>query len=54
MRVVCRAICTKVHTFNAVETSQNIVGFSQQKELGAKVGSSWIYEQINSSLEQCC
>lgn len=47
-RVVCRKICTKIHSMN--RPSQGVLRFSQQRMLGAHAHGCWVYKQINRSV----
>jgi hypothetical protein len=46
-RVVCRSLCTKLHSFSLASASPDIARFSQSTTLGAEVCGSLVYNQIN-------
>jgi hypothetical protein len=45
-RVVCRSICTKIHSFSLPSASPDIKRFSQSTEMGSKVCGSSVYNSI--------
>lgn len=45
-RVVCRSICTKIHSFSQAAASPDIKRFSQSTEMGSKVCGSSVYKHI--------
>ncbi|GAB9475691.1 hypothetical protein Gpo141_00012775 [Globisporangium polare] len=45
-RVVCRSICTKIHSFSLPAASPDIKRFSQSTEMGSKVCGSSVYNSI--------
>lgn len=45
-RVVCRILCTKIHSFNRALPSPDIVRFSQSTDLGSDVCGSIVYNTI--------
>lgn len=49
-RVVCRKICTKIHSMGKPALSQDVLRFSQQRMLSAQAHGCWVYKQINGSV----
>lgn len=45
-RVVCRSICTKVHSVNLPKLSPDIQRFSESKKMGAQICGSMVYQTI--------
>ncbi|KAG2788884.1 hypothetical protein PC129_g16495 [Phytophthora cactorum] len=45
-RVVCRSICTKVHSANMTQLSPDIRRFSESKKMGAQICGSMVYQTI--------
>ncbi|RLN63284.1 hypothetical protein BBJ28_00006382 [Nothophytophthora sp. Chile5] len=45
-RVVCRSICTKVHSVNLSKMSSDVRRFSESKKMGAQICGSMVYETI--------
>jgi len=49
-RIVCRKICTKIHSMGKPALSQGVRHFSQQRMLSAQAHGCWVYKQINGSV----
>ncbi|KAG7389297.1 Transportin-3 [Phytophthora pseudosyringae] len=45
-RVVCRSICTKVHSVTMTQLSPDIRRFSESKKMGAQICGSTVYQTI--------
>ncbi|ETN22235.1 hypothetical protein PPTG_02231 [Phytophthora nicotianae INRA-310] len=45
-RVVCRSICTKVHSANMTQLTPDIRRFSESKKMGAQICGSMVYQTI--------
>lgn len=45
-RVVCRSICTKVHSASMTQLSPDIRRFSKSKKMGAQICGSMVYQTI--------
>ncbi|KAF1315031.1 hypothetical protein FI667_g7927, partial [Globisporangium splendens] len=51
-RVVCRSLCTKLHSFSLASASPDIARFSQSSTQGAEVCGSQVYNQVNDDFSR--